>query len=222
LALPRSAHQPGTATTGLSPPGIPTAAREAAGVRSRCVQRYEFGRVARSLECELNLPRRSHQHMARKDQGHTAKSAEAQREAGDETVGDEGGGRGGRSRGTATRSGSSRTTIASRGEVEGRSGPSRDSHAARKGKGSKTDAPQATRRTSGTGSSGAKKSGNRPGASGTGSKKGTRGSSSDPVGRPHRKAKLRVRSGGASNRSTGTAFATGDPHGTHRHSFDPT
>jgi hypothetical protein len=116
--------------------------------------------------------------MARKDQRHTSKSAEAQREAGDETVGDEGGGRGGRSRGTAAPSGSSRTTIESRGEVEGSSGPSRDSHAARKGKGSKTDAPRATWLTSGTGSTGAKKSGNRPGASGTGPKKGIRGSSS--------------------------------------------
>jgi hypothetical protein len=116
--------------------------------------------------------------MARKDQRHGAKSAAPKREAGDETVPDEGGGRGGRSRGTATRVGSPRTTIESRGEVEGRRGPSRDSHAARKGKGSKTDAPRATGQTSGTGSTGAKKSANRPGASGTGPKKGIRGSSS--------------------------------------------
>jgi hypothetical protein len=42
---------------------------------------------------------------------------------------------------------------------------------AKKGKGSKTDAPRATGQTSGQRSSGAKKSGNRPGASGTGPKK---------------------------------------------------
>jgi hypothetical protein len=117
--------------------------------------------------------------MARKDQRNTrnSKAAPRGREAGDETVGDEGGGRGARSRGTATRSGS-RTTIESRGEVEGNIGPSRDSHAARKGKGSKPDAPRGKAQTSGTGSTGAKKSGNRPGASGTGPKKKARGSSS--------------------------------------------
>jgi hypothetical protein len=117
-------------------------------------------------------------YMARKEQRHTANVNTARaREAGDETVGDEGGGRGGRSRGTAARS-SSRTTIESRGEVEGDRGPSRDSHATPKGKGSKPDAPRGKAQTSGTGSTGAKKSGNRPGASGTGTKKGTRGSSS--------------------------------------------
>jgi hypothetical protein len=117
--------------------------------------------------------------MARKDQRHTenVNTGLAAREAGDETVGDEGGGRGGRSRGTASRS-NSRTTIESRGEVEGDRGASRDSHATPKGKGSKPNAPRGKAQTSGTGSTGAKKSGNRPGASGTGPKKGTRGSSS--------------------------------------------
>ena len=48
-----------------------------------------------------------------------------------------------------------------------------------RGKGSKPDAPRGRKgETSGRGSSGAKKSANRPGASGTGSKKDTRPSSS--------------------------------------------
>ena len=47
-----------------------------------------------------------------------------------------------------------------------------------KGRGSKPDAPRGRKgQTSGRGSTGARKSANRPGASGTGSKKGTRGSS---------------------------------------------
>jgi len=46
-----------------------------------------------------------------------------------------------------------------------------------RGKGSKPDAPRSTGRTSGRGSTGARKSANRAGASGTGKKKGTRGSS---------------------------------------------
>src|SRR4051794_10451248 len=102
-----------------------------------------------------------HGYMARKDQRHTANvnTARAAREASAETVGEEGGGRGGRSRGTASRS-SSRTTIESRGAVEGDRGPSRDSHATRKGTGSKPNAPRGKAQTSGTGSTGAKKSGN--------------------------------------------------------------
>jgi hypothetical protein len=46
-----------------------------------------------------------------------------------------------------------------------------------KGKGSKPDAPRGRNQTSGTGSTGARKSANRPGASGTGKKKEVRGSS---------------------------------------------
>ena len=54
-----------------------------------------------------------------------------------------------------------------------------DDQAGGKGKGSKPDAPRGRKgQTSGQGSTGAKKSGNRPGASGTGSKKGLKGSSS--------------------------------------------
>jgi len=48
-----------------------------------------------------------------------------------------------------------------------------------RGEGSKPDAPRGRKnQTSGQGSSGARKSANRPGASGTGPKKGTKGSSS--------------------------------------------
>ena len=48
-----------------------------------------------------------------------------------------------------------------------------------RGKGSKPDAPRGRKgQTSGQGSTGAKKSANRPGASGTGAKKGMQGSSS--------------------------------------------
>jgi hypothetical protein len=121
-----------------------------------------------------NMARRSAAASARE----TGRTAQPQRRAKDETMGGGGGGRGGRSRGTATRS-STRTTSESTGEVERVEGLFRDSHAAPKGRGSKPDAPRGRKgQTSGRGSTGARKSANRPGASGTGSKKGTRGSSS--------------------------------------------
>jgi hypothetical protein len=117
--------------------------------------------------------------MAPTNRRHTADPVQKRgaREAADETIGEGGGGRGGRSRGTASRS-AARTTSESRGEVERAAGNSRSSHAAPKGKGSKPEAPRGRKgQTSGKGSTGARKSVNRPGPSGTGSKKGTRGSS---------------------------------------------
>src|SRR4051812_29533866 len=99
--------------------------------------------------------------MARR--GQRASSARrtslASRTPADETTGGGGGGRGGRARGTAS-AGRARTTAESSGEVEGDAGPPRASDARQRGKGSKPDAPRSTGRTSGRGSSGAKKSAN--------------------------------------------------------------
>ncbi len=108
--------------------------------------------------------------------GRSSEARAQTRKAADETMGGGGGGRGGRARGTASRGGA-RTTAESVGEVEGDAGPARSSHARLKGRGSKPDAPRGRKQTSGRGSTGARKSVNRPGPSGTGSKKGMRGSS---------------------------------------------
>jgi hypothetical protein len=60
----------------------------------------------------------------------------------------------------------------------GQSKRKNDSPAGGRGKGAKADAPgNRTGETSARGSSGARKSANRPGASGTGAKKGVKGSS---------------------------------------------
>jgi hypothetical protein len=59
----------------------------------------------------------------------------------------------------------------------GTRGPALGVRASQRGKGAKPDAPRGTGRTSGRGSTGKKKSGNRPGPSGTGAKKQMRGSS---------------------------------------------
>ncbi len=53
----------------------------------------------------------------------------------------------------------------------------RDAMSDGRGEGSKPDAPRGRKQTSGRGSTGARKSANRPGPSGTGSKKSVRGSS---------------------------------------------
>jgi hypothetical protein len=93
------------------------------------------------------------------------------RTAADETTGGGGGARGGRPRGTATRS-RVRTTSESTGEVDETTLPPGPPRAAGgRGRGSKTDAPRSRGTTSGRGSTGARKSVNRPGASGSPKKK---------------------------------------------------
>ena len=61
-----------------------------------------------------------------------------------------------------------------------------------KGRGSKTDAPRSTGKTSGRGSSGATKSANRPGPSGTGKHSAGRGSSSRPRSRVAVRCRARI------------------------------
>lgn len=92
------------------------------------------------------------------------------REAADSTTGGGGGGRGGRARGTALRKGTM-TTAESTGEVERVRPSARKSKTSGRGKGMKTDAPRSKGVTSGRGSTGARKSVNRPGASGSPKKK---------------------------------------------------
>lgn len=96
------------------------------------------------------------------------KSRGTTREAADSTTGGGGGGRGGRARGTALRRGTM-TTAESTGEVERMRRPK--AKVSGRGKGAKVDAPRAKGTTSGRGSTGARKSANRPGASGSPKKK---------------------------------------------------